>query len=426
MKKKRILFVVMQNSPHAMRWINQLNQNQWEIFLYPIHAAKPHPDFQGISICQPSRVVRLRESIQIVLKKTLFKWMHLFGIAKLSDALEEKVFYVLSLLNMIYDDWVTISYVNGGPKIPIEYGPKRLAQVIKDLKPDLVHSLEFQHCGYCVLAASEVLGNEMPTWAASNWGSDIYFYQQFLEDRELISRVLQKINFYFSECQRDIDLALTFNPNLAPSFLVPASGGFNLEALLLSRSLKKPSERRLIMVKGYESFAGRALVALAALKQCAKDLEGFQVLVYSASPEVRQEISRMKKLDGIDIEVLEKVLPDQMMKLFCQARVYLGVSVSDGISISMLEAMACGTFPIQTNTSCCQEWIVDGQSGYIISPDDLLGMVKKIQTALHNDELVNLAHRLNWEIISERLDEQKISAQTQEIYQKMVAKDLQI
>jgi len=35
-----------------------------------------------------------------------------------------------------------------------------------------------------------------------------------------------------------------------------------------------------------------------------------------------------------------------ILDLFGVARVYLGVSVTDGISTSMLEAMAMGAFPI--------------------------------------------------------------------------------
>ena len=47
------------------------------------------------------------------------------------------------------------------------------------------------------------------------------------------------------------------------------------------------------------------------------------------------------------------------MKLFEEAKIYVGVSRSDGISTSLLEAMAMGAIPVQTSTSCCEEWFQD-------------------------------------------------------------------
>jgi glycosyltransferase involved in cell wall biosynthesis len=52
-----------------------------------------------------------------------------------------------------------------------------------------------------------------------------------------------------------------------------------------------------------------------------------------------------------------------MLTLFGKSLVYVGVSLSDGISTSMSEAIAMGAFPIQTNTACTNEWFEDGFSG---------------------------------------------------------------
>ena len=53
-----------------------------------------------------------------------------------------------------------------------------LARLIKKLKPDLIHSMEFQHCGYNVLQAREIVGKaNFPKWLATNWGSDIFYYR---------------------------------------------------------------------------------------------------------------------------------------------------------------------------------------------------------------------------------------------------------
>ena len=57
-----------------------------------------------------------------------------------------------------------------------------------------------------------------------------------------------------------------------------------------------------------------------------------------------------------------------MLRLHGRARVSIAISIGDGISTALLEAMAMGSFPIQTCTACADEWIIDGKSGFIVQP----------------------------------------------------------
>ncbi len=50
-----------------------------------------------------------------------------------------------------------------------------------------------------------------------------------------------------------------------------------------------------------------------------------------------------------------------------QARISIGLSIGDAISTSLLEAIVMGSFPIQSWTSCADEWIVDGKTGILAS-----------------------------------------------------------
>jgi glycosyltransferase involved in cell wall biosynthesis len=70
----------------------------------------------------------------------------------------------------------------------------------------------------------------------------------------------------------------------------------------------------------------------------------------------------------------------------------------------MLEAMATGAFPIQTNTSCCDEWIEDGKEGFVIPPDDVGFIADRLAKALLDDALVDSAAVRNWQTVCARLD----------------------
>jgi glycosyltransferase involved in cell wall biosynthesis len=64
---------------------------------------------------------------------------------------------------------------------------------------------------------------------------------------------------------------------------------------------------------------------------------------------------------GLDITAHAKdsLSHQQVLELFAKSKIYVGLSESDGISTSMLEAMAMGAIPVQTSTACCDEWFKD-------------------------------------------------------------------
>src|SRR4029079_11681818 len=114
-----------------------------------------------------------------------------------------------------------------------------------------------------------------------------------------------------------------------------------------------------------------------------------KILVFSPSEPIYLRVDELRKYYDLDIEILQYADHARMLRLFAAARCYLGVSISDAISTSMLEAVALGAFPIQTNTSCCEEWIQDGKTGFSIPPDDVGVIADRIREALSNDELVD-------------------------------------
>ena len=82
-----------------------------------------------------------------------------------------------------------------------------LARVIAQLKPDLIHSLEFQQAGYLTLAARKFYKGQFPAWVTSNWGSDIYLYGPLAEHTDSVKGILAHCDYYTCECHRDVELA---------------------------------------------------------------------------------------------------------------------------------------------------------------------------------------------------------------------------
>jgi glycosyltransferase involved in cell wall biosynthesis len=81
--------------------------------------------------------------------------------------------------------------------------------------------------------------------------------------------------------------------------------------------------------------------------------------------------------------------------------------------------MAMGAFPIQTNTSCCDEWFEDAKGGFIVPPDDFELICDRFQVALSDDKLVDNAASINWTTVCNRLDEHVLRTKVQDFYDQV-------
>ena len=121
-------------------------------------------------------------------------------------------------------------------------------------------------------------------------------------------------------------------------------------------------------------------------------------------------IRKHNKISDVKIEYFRKhsLTSAEMIQLFEKARVHVGISLSDGVPASMLEAMVTGAFPIQSNTACHEGWIVDKESCLLVSPE-ISEVVSAIRVALIEDDLVNSAMNITQVTAKSRLTQEKVS-----------------
>lgn len=224
------------------------------------------------------------------------------------------------------------------------------------LKPDFIHALELQNAGYIVLAALKFHQLDGSKVIVTNYGSDIFWFQRFPRHERRIRALLSLSHRYSAECKRDYELAEKYGFTGEFMALRPNAGGF--KEAYLEEPLRTGSQRTLVMVKGYHGWAGRAKMAIRALATIAEEIKGLEVVVYSANLVSILEARKLRKMAGITVRWHRKgtLSHDEVMGLFSRAKIYVGLSLTDGISTSMLEAMAMGAIPVQTSSSCCDEW----------------------------------------------------------------------
>jgi glycosyltransferase involved in cell wall biosynthesis len=235
---------------------------------------------------------------------------------------------------------------------------------------------------------------------------------------------MENCDYYSCECSRDIELAKIFGFKGHSFPVYPNTGGFDPEIIATFRNRSVPTaQRKVIMFKGYQGWAGRALVGIRALEKCADLISEYKIIIYSAAgaDDIMISATLLSINTGVAVEILPSGTPhEKIMEYHSQARISIGLSIGDAISTSLLEAMAMGSFPIQSCTACASEWFTDGVSGLIVTPEDPEIVEKAIRKALLEDDLVNSAAEINLSKIINDANFTKLQEKTIFSYRKVL------
>ena len=383
----------MPNSVHSARWIAQTARLGWDVHLFPATPAGvlpeqggPHPELRDVTVYGAS----FRHHAG----------MHASVRVRGLTPLKARSGMLAALLQ---------------PR-----APAILASLIRRLKPDIVHSLELQHAGYLTLEAKKRLGI-FPPWIATNWGSDIYVFGRLSEHAERIRELLAACDYYACECQRDVELARRFGFRGEELPIWPIAGGIDVGRVQNFRQPGPPSARRVVALKGYTGWAGRGLTGLRAVELASDALQDYTVVTYLAAEDVRLAAALVTESTGVEFEHLPQSSHEDMLRLHGRSRTSIGLSIGDGISTSALEAMAAGSLPIQSHTSCLEEWVRHGETGLLVHPDNPQEVATALRRAVTDDELVDRAADKNLETVQERLDSSRIRPAVLEMYERIAA-----
>lgn len=284
-----------------------------------------------------------------------------------------------------------------------------LEKKIKEIQPDVVHSFVMYLSAAPILQVMKKFSKIK--WIYSSWGSDLYYYRKVEKEHTRMKEAFPRIDYMFADCDRDYILAVEngFTGKYLGKF--PGGGGFDFNE---TDFLMHPfSNRRTIIIKGYQGLHGRCISVLEAISGLKEDLKEYKLVVFGANEEVKDFVLESGLKDWKNLEILEKITHSKVMELMGRAFIYIGNSLSDGTPNTLLEAIVMETFPIQSNPGgATAELIEDGKNGSLIenpeNSDEIAGIIKK---ALQNPELLRSGIEYNTVHIKPKLERNYIKKQ---------------
>lgn len=109
---------------------------------------------------------------------------------------------------------------------------------------------------------------------------------------------------------------------------------------------------------------------VAALAHVVKALPAARAVMIGDGPDARALESQARSL-GIESNLQFLGKRADVDALLSQARIFMLTSRWEGLSIAMIEAMAAGAVPIVANVGDLADLAKNGESGYVVPPDDI-------------------------------------------------------
>lgn len=313
--------------------------------------------------------------------------------------------------------------------IPFRIAPRarELAGMLAEIKPDVLHAMRIPQEGMVAAAAKD---QSAAGWAfpivISVWGDDFTYHARSSPFMARATRTaMQAADALQADCHRDIRIASDWGLRPGISTLVtPGNGGIRSQLFFqapaddqLIRRFHLPADAFFILnPRGLRSVArtDTFFQAIPRIRERIPDAH-FLALRMEGREEAEAWVRRLH-LEGA-VTLLPALPPEDMASLFRLSPITLSLTEHDGVPNVLLEAMACGSFPICGNLELIREWIESGINGTLLAPGQVDAVTEAVVHAWKNEGLRRNAAERNRQIIADRGDWAKVMPQVEKFYQ---------
>jgi len=272
-----------------------------------------------------------------------------------------------------------VHWVGGQSPATLMAGPRLLTglrRVIRTIQPDLILAGPIQRSAFLV-----ALSGYRPLVSMS-WGYDLIHDA----NRNVFWRWATRYTFRHSAAlvgdSRTIrQLAIKYG--MPDERIVTFPWGVDIRHFYPPPSKRSSADTfTLLSTRGWEPIYGIDVIARAFVMAAREHPELHLIMLGNGSQAAK--LRQIFLSGGVDERVhfpgqLSQV---ELPRYYCNADVYISASHSDGTSISLLEAMACGTPAIVSDISGNQEWVTPGENGWWFPDGDAEALAQAILHAL--------------------------------------------
>ncbi len=292
----------------------------------------------------------------------------------------------------------------------------RARRLIRKIKPDIVHAHYATSGGLTAL----VCGFH-PTIVTVH-GSDLINGQKSYIWRPLLKKI-----FNFADCVNTVSKELgemVLRLGISKEKIEVFTPGVNTTKFVFIKrpQLEKNSVLKFVCTRRFEYVFDHNTIlnALAILKQKGIDFKMTFAGDGSLFNKSKLLANKLRLSDRVNFT--GKIQNNDLPEILEKNDIYLSASLWDGASISLLEAMAAGLFPIVSDINANSQWIQNGVNGFLHKTGDPENLAKCIFKLLENPEIIQKAVLQNRQKVCEKADRMTNMKILESVYKKLISK----
>jgi glycosyltransferase involved in cell wall biosynthesis len=407
----RLLFVVDGRSPIALNWISYFTGGEHEVHLASTFACEPP---EGIASFHVTPVAFSGTKKRSPLAPSLHSRQAPLSQGEGEKPARRSLLWSAGLVGFRtrVRQWV-------GP-LTFPKAAKSLAEVIQQVRPNLIHAMRIPYEGIIASLALEQLPTLQPPLLISVWGNDFTLHAASNPWMAAYTRrTMKAASALHTDCYRDQRLAYQWGFLMGrPAAVLPGGGGIQLD-LFCPPSNEELRKQVVINPRGVRAYV-RNDTFFKSIPWVLERFPGARFICTAMAGEAQA----LRWISELGIEQAVDLLPRQrraeMAVRFQSAQVVVSPSTHDGTPNTLLEAMACGCYPVVGDIEALREWIQPGENGALVDPGDERALAEAVCEGLADVELRRKAAAHNIALVAERAEYGKVMREAEGFYRQTV------
>ncbi|CAA9356445.1 MAG: hypothetical protein AVDCRST_MAG93-7378 [uncultured Chloroflexia bacterium] len=150
-----------------------------------------------------------------------------------------------------------------------------------------------------------------------------------------------------------------------------------------------------------------------------RDVAGARLVILGDGPERARLEALAGELDIVDSVEFRGMVTD-VSEYVRSADVFVLPSASEGLSVSLLEAMASGIAPVCSAVGSAPELIEDGNNGLLVPPGDVPALTTALRHTIENTTWRLTAGAAAHTLVTERFDLDRVARHLADLYQDIL------
>ena len=265
--------------------------------------------------------------------------------------------------------------------------PRKLRSIVGSEKPDLIHAGPVQKCAFLVALAG------LHPLLTLSWGSDILLEADKTSFMTFATQyALNETDILAADCRAVLEKAASMGFPLERTVQFP--WGVDLDHFtktddsLIRKELGWQNNSVLLSLRSWEPLYGVDIIVKGfAIASRADPSLRLLLLGDGSQKDEIQTLIHDLHLEKI-IHICGRIGQDTLPHYYHAADLYLSASHSDGSSVSLMEALACGLPAIVSDIPGNREWLGDGEAGWLFPDNNAGEMADCILRALKDHQVL--------------------------------------